>query len=672
MNSRVFNLNAQQTREAYIQEKITRRIKASRSISQRNLPSLEFPDALPNDEGNETNLIPTSMLSEPVTAVISESWQGGVPAEVNVFLNNNESQPIFSQTYTTLPTFPLEIKIDPNDFAGQGVYDVRYRVQTRGAPEDSDNTVFTVDREDPNRNNEPKPLELDTDRLNLDYLKTNNGLPFSIPAFDYPRPGDYCIVFMKKTGLPEAEVFRTPARPVAGFDPAAPTTGIIPLEKFIDANEDPLFPDGTLEFSYLARSRAGNEAKRPEPTFVQMAFLPEPTGLQLAVIPLATEAEPLIDRADAILGVTVQIPEFQNWQSTDKVTIRWGTRNLTSFDVGPAPSFPLESADVPYPTLKAEGSADGEGPKDVEINYTIVRGLLAFPPPGPTSTSVDLRIPGPENPDPGPENPALGTVTVLGGGDSPETNKIRVADKNLPVTVTLPQLSTPLPADDVLEVIWNGKKTGATYTITGSETDGYSITVPYSVVEEHGDGLAIPIQMSLTSGDSTVPPDNVPVTVATPVEVDTFEIGTLIPPTFPDKVRPPFNSIGCSEKIWEGARFKVEGDAVNFGKDDTVTVHWEGHVAEDDDTLIDDTKGSDNVELTAEQAAQGFEHRIPFVGYLDKVADAGGIMVAWYHLTKSGGGADKASDVVFVYPSYTTPSGCKCTAEGVCEIAPKP
>jgi len=669
MNSRVFDLNAQQTREAYIQEKIAGRIKASRSIIQKNLPSLEFPDALPNDEGIETNLIPTNMLSEPVTAVIRDPWQGGVPAEVNVFLNDNEARPIFSQTYTTLPTFPLEIKIDPSDFASQGVYNVRYRVQTRGAPEDSDNTVFTVDREDPNRNNEPKPLELDTDRLNLAYLQANNGLPFTIPAFDYPRPGDYCIVFMKKrTGLPEEEVFRTPARPVAGFDPTVPTTGIIPLDKFIDANDDPLFPDGTLEFSYLATSRAGNEAKRPEPTFVQMAFLPEPSGLQLAVIPLATEASPLIDRADAILGVTVQIREFQNWQPTDKVVIRWGTRTLPSFDIGPLPSFPLESAVVAYPTLKAEGSAAGEGPKSVEISYTIVRGLLTFTPPGPTSTSVDLRIPGPENPDPGPENPALGKVTVLGGGASPEANKIRVEDKNKPITVTLPLLSPPLPANDVLEVIWNGKKTGATYKTTGGETDDYSITVPYDVVDQ--DGPAIPVQMSLTSGDPTVPPDNVPVTVATPVEVNTFEIGTLIPPTFPDKVRPPFNSIGCNEKIWEGARFKVEGDAVNFAANDTVTVHWEGHVAADDDTLIPDTKGSHDVQLTAEQAAQGFEHHIPFTDYLDKVADAGGIMVAWYHLTKSGVGG-KPSDEVSVYPSYTTPSGCKCTAAGICRIAAK-
>nr|WP_225778525.1 DUF4402 domain-containing protein [Pseudomonas sp. Marseille-Q3773] len=671
MNSKSPTLTAQQARDVYIQSRISRRTLANKSIIQANLPALEFPDTLPNDAGNEVNLIPTAMLSDPLKSILPTAWQGGVPAEFKVFVDDDEENPVHSDSYETMPSFPLDFNIPPDRFLTQGIYNVRYRIQTRGALEDSDNTVFTVDRDDPQRNNEPDQLELTTDRINLKYLDDNGGLPFSIPAFSYARPGDYCIIYMKKPGMgEETEVLRTPARPVAGFDPTAPTTGTIPRNQFVDDNNDPLFSDGTVELSYLAMSRAGNQTKRPLVTSVQMAFLPEPSGLQLAVIPLAAEAPALIDRADAILGVTVQAPQFQNHQPTDVVVFKWGNRIFDRVTVGALPSWPIESSVLGYPILIAEGDSAGEGPKDVVVTYSVVRGLLTYDPASSVSTSVNLVIPGPENPDPGPENPALGTVTVRGGGTDPVDNEIRVADKNLPVTVTLPLLSPALPADDVLEVVWNGKPTGATYTVTGGEETEFSITVPYSVVEEHGDNPAMPVQMSLTSGDLDVPPGNVPVTVATNVKVDTFELGALTPPTFPDKVRPPFNSIGCGEKIWEGARFKVEGDAVNFTDKDTVTVHWEGRVSEADDTVIPDTKGSQDFILTAEQAAQGFEHRIPFQDFLDKVADAEGIMVAWYHLTKVSG-ANAPSEEIFVYPSYTTPSGCKCTDADICSVVAK-
>lgn len=670
MNSKTQNLTAQQAREAYREAKITRRIQANRSIIQANLPALDFPNALPNEEGTEENLIPTKDLSSPVTARLPSTWEGAGPATLDVFLDRNEADPIASNTYPNPPMFPLTFEIGPERFTTAGEYTVTYRVTTRAAVEDSDPYRFTVDREDPNRNNEPPALQLDTDRITLDYLTINDGLPFSIPAFDNARPGDYCAIFMTAPHIPEKEVFTTPARPVDNFDSTDPTTGTIPKNQFVNNNGDPLFTDGTVRLSYLAYSRAGNEAKRPKPTDVQMAFLPEPSGLQPAIIPLAAETPPLIDRADAILGVTVDIPEFQNHLPTDEVIISWGTNTSIRFPVGAQPRFPLRSSPVVYPTLIAEGDATGEGPKEVEVTYSIVRGMLGYSPASATLTNVDLRIPGPENPEPGPENPALGSVTVR-GGTTTEDNQILVADIGQEVTVTLPILTPPLAENDVLEVIWNGEATGDTYRITGTETDPFTITIPFDVVSKHGDGPAIPVQMSLTSGNPEFPEDNVPLTVETNVLVDTFQLGELTPPSFPDKKAPPFDSIGCGEEIWNGARFKVEGDPVNFAENDTVTVYWQGEVAEDNDEVIPGTEGSKIVTLTAEQVSNGFEERIPFVGGLQAVADADGIMVAWYHLQKTGTPHQAKSGEILVYPAYVTPSGCRCTAEGACPIAVK-
>lgn len=668
MTTNAPSLNAEQVREAYKLAKLERRRQAKQLIQRAELAALELPDALPNDEGVEDNLIPTDMLSVDLNAVIPSAWEADRASQLQVLLNDQDSRPIFEQTYPTLPTFPLNIAIPSREFQGPGGHRVRYRVTAGSGTELSGYTNFTVDRDDPNRGNMPDSLVLQTNQVTPEYLNTNDGLPFEINAFSYARPGDRANIYMIAPGNPDPVLVGTIApRPVTGFDPSLPMTGTIAKDHFVDANGDPKFVDGTLSFYYLAYSRAGNETTKPLDTNISMAFQPLPTGLQNAVIPLALENPPLIDRADAILGVTVQIPAFNNHQPADQVVVTWGSRNVASFPVGSNPTFPLESPKIAYSTLLTEGGAPGgEGPKDVVANYRIVRGLLEFPAPAAASTSVDLRIPGPVNPDPGPENPRLGSVTVRGGGTNPEDNKIRVADIGLPVSVTLPAYD-PMVVGEELQVFWNKQPVpNASYTVVGGETT-FDIEVPYTFVAQEGDGPAIPVHIQLTSPD--FPPDNAPITVPTAVEVDTFEFGTLTPPSFPD-MNPTFQSLGCCERIWEGAKLRVAGDTQNFAAGDTVTVHWQGRDF-GTGTVIPDTTGNQPYQLTADQAANGFDHAINFIDVVMPIEDAGGQLYAWYVIAKAGGPSATA-DEVDVYAVSTMPGRCRCIAEGVCDTSACP
>ncbi|TDF84348.1 hypothetical protein [Pseudomonas sp. H9] len=660
MNIKVQDLEGKQAREQYLLEKLKRN---SRRHSGKvfALAAITLKDLLPDNEGIESNLIPTAMLSAPLQGEIPTAWAGAGPALFKVFFNNNPT-PIIDEVYDRRPSFPLAIGVPAGQFQAEGEYKLQYYVDNGAGPVFSDYTVFTVDKNDPNRNIAPPPMVFETDRITPEYLEANSGLPFELPVFTLARPGDTAKIFMRIPGTGVVQEVATLAkRPVSGFDPEVAMSGVIPKEVFVNGSGDPLHEDGTVEFFYYAYSRAGNESKLPANTLLSIAFKPMASGLKTAIIPLATETpDPLIDRSDAILGVTVYIDEFQNHLPQDEIEVTWGARALTRFKVGTNPQFPLESPIVSYGALISEGDASGEGPKEVSVDYKVFRGLIAESPPSAAKTSVDLRIPGPENPDPGPENPALGTVTVLGGGANPEENLIRVVDKDLPVSVKLPSYSN-LRAGDVVEVIWNKASTGVTVDLVGDETE-IIVPLPYEHVARHGDGQAIPVQLQVTN--PTLPAGNPTLTVPTSVKVDTFQMGTLVPVSFPDK-SDFFKSLGCCQSIWEGATVTVAGDRQNFAAKDTVTVHWKGQ--DEDENDLPGTEGKQEFILTAEQASDGFDHVIDFDSVCLPISNAQGELIVWYELSKTGG-AKGTADPSNVWIKAELANGCVCIAPDACEF----
>jgi len=665
MTGKIPALTAQQAREAYAKDKIARLTKANQSITRKALTLLTVPDALPNDEGFDDNLIPVEAMAAPLKVELASGWTG-YPAILKIYLDGDKEKPLLEQTYTSAPTFPLVTHVPQSAFQGDKLYSLKYLISTEADDQESDETIFTVNKDNPTFGNPGPAITFQTDHVTPEYLDDNSGLPFTIAQLINARAGDVCHIYIKGTNsLTPKKVYSTPPRiPV---NPPDGTAGTIPKSEFYNEEGDSIFADGPLEVTYVAVSRAGYEAQPSTPTTLQLVLLPAPANLQPAEVPFAADTEELIDRKDASLGVTVLIKAYDNPTPDDNISVYWGdTRIGGVINLGPELNFPLETDEVKYSDLVAQGdhAEDGElGPKNVDITWKIERHGAEYKVDQPTTVSVDLRIPGPENPDPGPENPKLGKVTVTGGGVPPVANKIRVEDIDKDVTVTLP-LFEGSTAGDVLEVVWNGVPTGETHTIVGDESL-YTLTLPFSIVKNAGDNPRLPVQMRLIAGDDTIPGDNIPITYAQEVEVNTFVIGALTPPTIPDK-HPTFNSIGCRERIWEGARIAIAGDAVNFATDDTVTVHWEGHASESDTTVIEGSKGNEAHKLVGNEASQGFEIRIAFDPYLMMVGDvADAPMRVWYELAKTSGQKGESTKNWF-RPSYVKPDGCKCTSEDAC------
>lgn len=79
--------------------------------------------------------------------------------------------------------------------------------------------------------------------------------------------------------------------------------------------------DGEFVAIYALTDKAGNISRLSLPASVSVALGAMPANLQAPVVPLA--ADGLIDRADAMLGVQVHIPEFTNWKPTDEISASW-------------------------------------------------------------------------------------------------------------------------------------------------------------------------------------------------------------------------------------------------------------------------------------------------------------------------------------------------------------
>lgn len=76
---------------------------------------------------------------------------------------------------------------------------------------------------------------------------------------------------------------------------------------------------------YVLVDKAGNISRVSKPMSVVVALGAMPANLKLPEVPLA--ADDLIDRLDAKQGVQVHVLEYDNWKSTDEISVSWGRRH---------------------------------------------------------------------------------------------------------------------------------------------------------------------------------------------------------------------------------------------------------------------------------------------------------------------------------------------------------
>jgi len=398
-----------------------------------------------------------------------------------------------SEYRNTLPIppgdFPLKLALPPTQSTQAGPHALTYNVNVQGNATSSDPLNFSIDRMAPNGGNAGGlvilPPEIEANGITKEYLDANGSVLITVPG-DYAdrKIGDIVTVYFGSS-IPTAVLVGTIPR----GDTTSPLT--IPLTAAQVGNEE-----GTKTLFYTLQDRVGNIGLPSEYKPVEVILTPAPADLKPLTIPLAAPGDDLIDPQDASLGVDVQIEAYTHYVAGDVVEVTWGGIIATA----PAVQGSATLVRIPYSAL-LNGGGTGKGPKDVDVTYAINRGR-SYPEGTVVSIKVDLRTPGPENPDiPDPVNPDLDLVTVR-GAVSAEDNKLTEDDAGQPASATL-VIYEPHLDGEFVQLYWNRVAVpapGGVYKVDGTEPAGFIIPfiIPWNIIDAAGNNSALPVHYSIT------------------------------------------------------------------------------------------------------------------------------------------------------------------------------
>lgn len=302
--------------------------------------------------------------------------------------------------------------------------------------------------------------------------------------------------------------------------------------------------NGGIFAIYQLVDKAGNLSFPSIYRTVGVALGDLPDNLLPPRVPLAPDAgkpspiDDLIDVADALTGVTVEIDAFDNFEAEDLINVSWGSSKLGWDRIG-SRTFPLEIA-VPHAVLRTEYGMDTTGDKPTKVSYEVRRGTV---PQG--GGEVDILVnfeiiepdpgtdPIPEWPD--PVNPRLPLPDVYGEGAA-IPNALLPEHENKDATLKV-NLYQDIKADDVMEFYWRDQKIAeATYTITAGDNPGDEVTRPvlWKYIKDGNNGV-VPVHYTVTrtgvpniglSGDQDVTVDAITIKPLAP----DYERGPTAPP----------------------------------------------------------------------------------------------------------------------------------------------
>lgn len=531
-------------------------------------------------------------------------------------------------------TFPItSMSVPLNEFRGDGPYTLRFTViLINGNPGISLPLPLIVDRTEPWRPDEPAVLTFPVTEVTDAYLASAGGnLVGDLPDYGDWQQGDKYYVYAGNT-VPEDPPGNSPV--VQGSTIQTGQKVTIPGGSLTALGDGPIFIGYLLIDKALNRSRISHIAR------LEGAFGQLPSGLKPPVVPLAPGGgDDLIDLKDAAMGVTVEIPQFNDHKTTDFIEVTWGSQVLTKEPIGSRP-FPV-SITVPVPELRAEwGSATAE--KQVNVSYRVLRGNV---PQGTADTTINVDFtyvgpgPGPDWPD--PVNPLLLAPTVTGAGGTSSDNELNRDDEGEDATLTF-LLYDPAVKDETVTFYWDDVLVDkATYTVLGTETvgDKIPVTIPWSYILERGNGN-VPVHYRISGPASPNEQQSIHQTVL----VDAV---TLRPdaPTF----------LALNDEGWltclslydddnpsgEDPAIRVQVPnltAYGLSDGDTVTVHWRAYPDRDPTSSpIPGTEMDVDITLGTANPATGFIWRVrPYdekiLPTYDPVSNAGR-GETWYSFT---------------------------------------
>jgi hypothetical protein len=615
-------------------------VRSSRvDISQADpLDPPELKDILP---GLPEGLLPISALSADLDVQIPY-WNAnifpGYYVDVILDIVGTDGTPVYSlkKRYDgplSSGDFPLAQPIPHIAIPHEGVFNFRYGVYvSSGASNISLPRTVTIDRTPPYYNADPDlafPTELTVPATVITDATFAGGITtFDCTLPDYPgiTDEDRVVVFWGPS-LPE-----TPDAPDPAFGPTLiPADRKIPIPKTLIEDK----PNGATYAVYWLTDKAGNVSSISRPVQVDVQLGALPADLKNPEVPLG----PLVDLADAHLGVTVLIPAFSNPAGTT-IQAKWGATDLGPVDPGSVPRDTY--VPVAWSTLKGEYTG-GPGEEPVTVGYQVKRGSLVFPPaPLTLDVEVDFSTIGPGNPnEPDPVNPNLAQVHLIGADGGQD--HLTPSDDGKDITATV-ELYTPVNAGEVLSLYWGVSPTAVDdfTVVTEAAGDPIDFTIPWAAIEAQANNAALPMYYTINSADGNNPQRS----VDTLVNVDVLRV-KFEPVSFPDVYEDDLGNktLSCPSLYSEdftdptakfGFRVAVPGDK-DFKIGDTVSAVWQGYEF-DGTTAIPSTRFTHiHTVATPEEVTNGFWFLVePYVDHILPIRE--GYAEVTYTVTPAGGG----------------------------------
>lgn len=552
--------------------------------------------------------------------------------------------------------FPVTGAVPESYLRSGGIFELRYRVRFLDNDQTDDSPSFWInlDKTAPNNNIaalQPVLNEVGS-LIDQGYLDRNGDqVMVTIGAWPDIRLGDVVELFLEPT---LGAIFDSVSR--LTITPALKGPARIPITISGDAVRRK--GNGLRYLYFRLVDRAGNVGPISIENLLQVS-VPEPIRLPPPSVSWAEDG--LIDLEDVRRGVEVLIPRINEAVPGDVLQAYWNNRALAQYRVPESPVWPV-SVTVPWAILSADGFA-GRVPARVHYLGSRDAGTPLVSPPFVFEVDLSTAGPGPIGPD--PINPRLIPVVVRGStGD----NVLLPADRGRPVTVQVQLYEAPV-AGEVLELCW-GSNPGvvATYTISASDRVGQWVTftpVPYSVVQEAGDGLKIPVYYWTFNGVNRQRARD------TQVHVATQPVTGFYPASFPGASL--WGWVNCASTPWKGVDIHIPGDRERLAENDIVEASWQ---------LFRDTVGEGAAltakvylapyTLTARDAISGFNLQLPAVRFRELLLDplvrqhgqdklgVEGSAVVDYRVTKLNGRSG-VSPVVTVSISLQKPGGGVCS-----------
>jgi hypothetical protein len=619
-------------------------------------------DILP---GLPEGLLPVSVLLADLDVQIPY-WNSqvgpGFYAEVTVNIMMPDDSVVYGRTERFqgplgADAFPLQLNIPQANIPHEGVFNLAYDVfVSDGTDNSSESRVITIDRTAPYYNPDPQlafpPVLQVPANVITDATFAGGVTSFDCTLPDYPElTAEDRIVVYWGPGLPEG-----PNAPDPAFGPVVvPADRKIPIPKTVITDR----PNGPTFAVYWLTDKAGNVSSISKPAEVDVQLGGLPADLKDPDVPLG----PLVDLADAHLGVTVLIPAFNN-PGGSIIKATWGGTALGEVTPGSVPRDTY--VPVPWSTLKAE-YAGGPGEMPVTVGYQVKRGSLLFPAaPLTKDVSADFSTIGPGNPnEPDPVNPDLLQVHLIGADGGQD--HLTPSDDGLDVTATV-ALYTPVNAGEVLSLYWGVDKTPVDdFTVVAEQPgDLINFTIPWAAIEAQANNAALPMYYTINSATGNNPQQS----VDTLVNVDVLRVG-FEPVSFPDLFVDDVGNktLSCASLYSEdydnplakfGFRVEVPADTDLKPGDEVIAV-WQGYDF-DGTTEIPATRFTHtHPPLTQGEADNGFIFLVE--PYADHILPIGqGFAEVTYTVTPAGGGTPVPANPMPAkqYVTVIRPGGITC------------